>query len=149
MDGENNFKLQKDAHFGRLAAPATPYHDHHQRSTRKTNPNPTFKDYVQCDDAAWTSAELTTDNILNSVREQNDCSDEENANDEDEEATVTDQQEESVSNSHVLSAISKLRIFFGRCASATETVHRKVDDIESFVLQRLCSTYQKKISDFF
>lgn len=48
MDGKNNFKLQKDPHFGRLAAPATPNHHHHQRLSRETNSNPTHLTSHSC-----------------------------------------------------------------------------------------------------
>ncbi|KAM7299137.1 hypothetical protein ISCGN_019704 [Ixodes scapularis] len=45
--------------------------------------------------------------------------------------------------------ISRLHMFLGRCDNVTEAVHRKVDDIESLVLRRLCCANQKKIEDFF
>ncbi|KAG0442948.1 hypothetical protein HPB47_015449 [Ixodes persulcatus] len=81
-----------------------------------------FTAFYQCSSMRYLPRQLVSRRPRSrqgSVREQNDCNDEENPNDEDEEATVTDQQEESVSDSDVLSAISKLRIFLGRCASAT------------------------------
>ncbi|XP_050038273.1 tigger transposable element-derived protein 6-like [Dermacentor andersoni] len=43
------------------------------------DPSVTFDDYVQCDEATWTSAELTTDDILQSIQgtaiEDEECSD--------------------------------------------------------------------------
>ncbi|KAG0435145.1 hypothetical protein HPB47_018659 [Ixodes persulcatus] len=36
-----------------------------------------------------------------------------------------------------------------RLSRSVATPDHKVDDIESFILQRLCYTYQKKILDFF
>lgn len=106
-------------------------------------PSVTFDDYVQCDAAAWTAAELTTEDIVGSVREPDDASD------EDAEAEVADRPDDSVSNSDVLSAIGKLRAYLEASTSVPEALYKNVDDIESFVLRRLCSTQQKKITDFF
>ncbi|KAK8758585.1 hypothetical protein V5799_003784 [Amblyomma americanum] len=109
------------------------------------DPSVTFDDYVECDAAAWTAAELTTEDIVSSACEPEDGSDD----DDDVEAEIADRPDDCVSGSDVLSAIAKVRAFLGASASVPEVVQKKVDDIESFVLQRLASTKQKKITDFF
>lgn len=107
----------------------------------------TFDDYVDCDSAAATSAELTTEDIVNQVRGQEQCDDEDDAEDAD--TVSTHEEEATVSSSDALVSIEKIRLFLGRCEDVPDDVHKKVEDVESFVLQRLSSTRQKKITDFF
>ncbi|KAG0440383.1 hypothetical protein HPB47_016305 [Ixodes persulcatus] len=71
-----------------------------------------FEDYERCNDTPWMSAELTTDDYLNNVQEEN-CSVEDTQNDEGAEAAFADGQEESISASDVLSANGKLHTFLG------------------------------------
>lgn len=84
-------------------------------------------------------AEPTTEKILNNIREQEDSSN------EDHEEPLVNSQEESVSYTDALNAITKLRAYLGSTASITETLYKNVDEVESFVMQRLCHTHQKKI----
>ncbi|KAG0425699.1 hypothetical protein HPB47_027128 [Ixodes persulcatus] len=60
-----------------------------------------FEDYEQCNDTTWMSAELTTNDDLNNVREEENCSVEDTQNDEGAEAVFPDGQEESISASDV------------------------------------------------
>lgn len=107
----------------------------------------TFDDYVDCDSAAATSAELTTEDIVNQVRGQEQCDDEDDAEDAD--TVSTHEEEATVSSSDALVSIEKICLFLGHCEDVPDDVHKKVEDVESFVLQRLSSTRQKKITDFF
>lgn len=85
-------------------------------------------------------AEPTTEKILNNIREQEDSSN------EDHEEPLVNSQEESVSYTDALNAITKLRAYLGSTASITETLYKNVDEVESFVMQRLCHTHQKKFN---
>ncbi|KAK8756522.1 hypothetical protein V5799_000780 [Amblyomma americanum] len=96
-----------------------------------------LSNYVDSDSAAATSAELTTEDIVNQVREQDDAN-----------TGSAHEEEEIVSSSDVLVFLEKTRSFLGRCKDVPDDVHRKVEDVETFVLQRLSSTRQKKIRLF-
>ncbi|KAH6935215.1 hypothetical protein HPB50_004784 [Hyalomma asiaticum] len=114
------------------------------------DPSATFDDYVECDAATWTSAELTTDDILQSVQgteaQDEDCSD-----DTGDDVTVApEDRDESVSATDTLDYLRKLRIFVEKSGRATEAVHKNADGLESFVMQSLCCcTRQKTITDYF
>lgn len=81
------------------------------------------------------------------MRGQEQCDDEDDAEDAD--TVSTHEEEATVSSSDALVSIEKIRLFLGRCEDVPDDVHKKVEDVESFVLQRLSSTRQKKITDFF
>lgn len=114
------------------------------------DPSATFDDYVECDAATWTSAELTTDDILQSVQgteaQDEDCSD-----DTGDDVTVApEDRDESVSATDALDYLRKLRIFVEKSGRATEAVRKNADGLESFVMQNLCCcTRQKTITDYF
>lgn len=111
----------------------------------------TFDDYVQCDEATRTSAELTNEDILQSV--QDDEGSEDDMNDgvgaSEGAAAALEDCDEPVTTADVLDSLRKLRTFLGKSRTATEAVHRNVDELECFVLQSLSCTHQKKITDFF
>lgn len=107
----------------------------------------TFEDYVQCDDEACTSAELTTDDIVSAVRGDN--SDEDANGEDDAETAPVSQPEESLSNADIMECVRKMRTYLGRCSNATEAEHKNVDNFEAFVLRQLSGTRQAKITDFF
>ncbi|XP_054929121.1 uncharacterized protein [Dermacentor andersoni] len=91
------------------------------------DPSVTFDDYVQCDEATWTSAELTTDDILQSAQgtatQEEECSD-----DMDYDVTAAPEDcDESVSATDVLDCLRKLRIFIAKSGTATEDVHKNAD----------------------
>ncbi|XP_049514014.1 tigger transposable element-derived protein 6-like [Dermacentor silvarum] len=98
----------------------------------------TFADYIDSDSAVATPAKLTNEDIVNKVLEQDDADTE-----------STHEEEQSVSSSDVLVFLEKTRLFLGRCKDVPDDVQRKVEDVEAFVLQRVLSTRQKKITDFF
>ncbi|XP_037580219.1 tigger transposable element-derived protein 6 [Dermacentor silvarum] len=106
----------------------------------------TFEDYVQCDDEACTSAELTTDDIVSAVRGDN--SDEDANGEDDAETAPVSQPEESLSNADIMECVRKMRTYLGRCSNATEAEHKNVDNFEAFVLRQLSGTRQAKITDF-
>ncbi|KAH6935547.1 hypothetical protein HPB50_006764 [Hyalomma asiaticum] len=95
-------------------------------------------------------AELTTDDILQSVQgteaQDEDCSD-----DTGDDVTVAPEgRDESVSATDALDYLRKLRIFVEKSGGATEAVHKNADGLESFVMQSLCCcTRQKTITDYF
>lgn len=105
----------------------------------------TFDDYIDSDSVVATSTELTNEDIVNKVLEQDDCSSDE----DDADTESTHEEEQSVSSSDVLVFLEKTRLFLGRCKDVPDDVQRKVEDVEAFVLQRVLSTRQKKITDFF
>ncbi|KAH7940970.1 hypothetical protein HPB49_008541 [Dermacentor silvarum] len=107
----------------------------------------TFEDYVQCDDEACTSAELTTDDIVSAVRGDN--SDEDANGEDDAETAPVSQPEESLSYADIVECVRKIRTYLGRCSNATEAEHKNVDNFEAFVLRQLSGTRQAKITDFF
>ncbi|KAH7948966.1 hypothetical protein HPB49_003650 [Dermacentor silvarum] len=105
----------------------------------------TFDDYIDSDSVVATSTELTNEDIVNKVLEQDDCSSDE----DDADTESTHEEEQSVSSSDVLVFLEKTRLFLGRCKDVPDDVQRKVEDVEAFILQRVLSTPQKKITDFF
>ncbi|KAH7959550.1 hypothetical protein HPB49_011850 [Dermacentor silvarum] len=107
----------------------------------------TFEDYVQCDDEACTSAELTTDDIISAVHGDN--SDVDANGEDDAETAPVSQPEESLSNADIMECVRKMRTYLGRCSNATEAEHKNVDNFEAFVLWQLSGTRQAKITDFF
>ncbi|KAH7947162.1 hypothetical protein HPB52_007929 [Rhipicephalus sanguineus] len=105
----------------------------------------TFEDYVDSHCAAATSAELTCEEIVSQVREQDCCSsDEDDAGDAESGTT-----EEAISSSDVLVFLEKTRSYLGFCKDVPEDILRKVADVEAYMHQRLLSTRQKKVTDFF
>ncbi|KAH9368652.1 hypothetical protein HPB48_004671 [Haemaphysalis longicornis] len=109
----------------------------------------TFEDYVQCDDEACTSAELTSQDIVNTVRRHDGTSDEDaESDDADTETGPASQAEGAVSNADVLQCVAKMCTFLSRCTNATKAVHKNVDSFESFVLHQLSGTRQAKNTDF-
>ncbi|KAK8762222.1 hypothetical protein V5799_026512 [Amblyomma americanum] len=110
------------------------------------DPSVTFDDYVQCDKATWTSVQLTTDDMLQSVQGPG-TQDEECSDDMDDDVTAAPEDcDESVSATNALNCLRKLRIFIAKSGTATEGVHKNADGLESFVLQSLCCTCQKTIT---
>ncbi|KAH7970478.1 hypothetical protein HPB49_007760 [Dermacentor silvarum] len=98
------------------------------------DPSATFDDYVQCDEATWTSAELTTDDILQSVQ-GTETHYEECSHDMDNYVTVApEDRDELVSATDALEYLRKLRLFIGKSGTATEAVHKNADGLELFVL---------------
>ncbi|KAH7981688.1 hypothetical protein HPB52_000713 [Rhipicephalus sanguineus] len=105
----------------------------------------TFEDYVDSDCTAATSAELTCDEIVSQMREQDCCSsDEDDAGDAESGTT-----EETISSSDVAVFLEKTRSDLGCCKDLPEDILRKVADVEAYMHKRLLSTCQKKITDFF
>ncbi|KAH7961105.1 hypothetical protein HPB52_002472 [Rhipicephalus sanguineus] len=105
----------------------------------------TYEYYVDSDCAAATSAELTCEEIVSQVREQDCCSsDEDEAGDAESRTT-----EETISSSDVVVFLEKTRSYLGCCKDLPEDILRKVTDVEAYMHQRLLSTCQKKITDFF
>ncbi|KAH7948292.1 hypothetical protein HPB52_020262 [Rhipicephalus sanguineus] len=105
----------------------------------------TFEDYVDSHCAAATSAELTCEEIVSQVREQDCCSsDEDDAGDAESGTT-----EETISSSDVLVFLEKARSYLGCCKDVPKNILRKVADVEAYMHQRLLSTRQKKVTDFF
>ncbi|KAH9374114.1 hypothetical protein HPB48_005383 [Haemaphysalis longicornis] len=103
----------------------------------------TFQDYVQCHDDTCTSAELTTEDIVSTVRCDDGISDEDAESDDDDvETGPASQGEEAVSNADVLQCVAKIRTFLSRCTNAIEAVHKNVGSFELFVLQQLSGTRQ-------
>lgn len=45
--------------------------------------------------------------------------------------------------------MNKVRTYIGRCSDVPDEVLRKVEGVEAYLISRLCSTHQKKITDFF
>lgn len=74
--------------------------------------------------------ELTTDDILSNVHKKKDCIDEDIQIDEDAVAALADREEETASISNILSAISKLCMFFGSCTNVTDSLDKNVDGME-------------------
>lgn len=105
----------------------------------------TFDGYTDSDSTAATSTALTNEDITNKVLEQDDCSSDE----DDADTESTHKEKQSVSSSDVLVFLEKTRSFLGCCKDVHDDVQRKVEDVEAFVLQRVLSTRQKKITDFF
>lgn len=105
-----------------------------------------FDDYVESDCAALTSADLTTEEIVNSVRDVS--SDDDDPKDE-ESMTPNTEADESVTHSDVLVHMDKVRTYIGRCSDVTDEVLRQVEGVEAYLISRLCSARQKKITDFF
>ncbi|KAH6947227.1 hypothetical protein HPB50_017613 [Hyalomma asiaticum] len=107
-------------------------------------------DYVSSDEAAMTSAELKTEDILQTIQ------DDKGSNDSvdgavDNESTTSSQPEdcdEVMTPADIMDIVWKGRIFLGKSATATKSLHRNVDELEAFVLQSLCCTRQKKITDY-
>ncbi|KAH6943706.1 hypothetical protein HPB50_025631 [Hyalomma asiaticum] len=69
----------------------------------------TFEDYVKCDDEAFTSAELTTDDIVSAVRDDEDKSDEDASGEDDAETVPVSQPEEPLSNVDIMECLRKMR----------------------------------------
>lgn len=105
-----------------------------------------FDDYVESDCAALTSADLTTEEIVNSVRDVS--SDDDDPKDE-ESMTPNTEADESVTHSDVLVHMDKVRTYIGRCSDVPDEVLRQVEGVEAYLISRLCSARQKKITDFF
>ncbi|KAK8757644.1 hypothetical protein V5799_004724 [Amblyomma americanum] len=100
------------------------------------DPSVTFDDYVECDAAAWTAAELTTEDIVSSVREPEDGSDDDNV-----EAEIADRPDDCVSSSGVLNAIGKvlhLPWSFYQCVrgGTQESRRHRVNCLAPFVLHK-------------
>ncbi|KAH6947494.1 hypothetical protein HPB50_019295 [Hyalomma asiaticum] len=107
----------------------------------------TFEDYVDSDCAAATSAAITCEEIVSRVREQDCCSsDEDDAGDAESGTT----EGTSISSVDVVVFLEKTRSYLGCCKKdVPEDILRKVADVEAYMHQRLLSTRQKKITDFF
>ncbi|KAH6944352.1 hypothetical protein HPB50_002734 [Hyalomma asiaticum] len=113
------------------------------------DPSVTFDNYVECDKATWTSAKLTTDNILQSIQ-GTDTQDEECSDNMDDDVTVAPEDcDEFVSATDALEYLRKPRIFIEKSGRATEAVHKNADGLESFMMQSSCCTCQKTITDYF
>ncbi|KAH7962281.1 hypothetical protein HPB52_015322 [Rhipicephalus sanguineus] len=105
----------------------------------------TFEDYVYSDCAAAMSAELTCEEIVSQVREQDCCSsDEDYAGDAESRTT-----EETISSSDVVVFLEKTRSYLRCCKDVPEDILRKVAEVEAYMHQRLFSSRQKKITIFF
>ncbi|KAH7961583.1 hypothetical protein HPB52_010700 [Rhipicephalus sanguineus] len=89
----------------------------------------TFEDYVDSDCTAATSAELTCEEIVSQVREQDCCSsDEDDAGDAESGTT-----EETISSSDVVVFLEKTRSYLGCCKDVPEDILRKVADVEAYM----------------
>ncbi|KAH7967958.1 hypothetical protein HPB52_004399 [Rhipicephalus sanguineus] len=83
-----------------------------------------FDDYVESDCAALTSADLTTEEIVNSVHDVS--SDDDDPKDE-ESTTPNTEADESVTHSDVLVHMDKVRTYIGRCSDVPDEVLRQVE----------------------
>lgn len=110
-----------------------------------------FDDYVLCDEATMTSAELTTEDIVQSIRDDEGSDDGmiDDVADNEGGATTPEDCDEAVTTADMMDIMRKFRIFLAKSATATESLHRNVDELEAFVLQSLCCAHQKKITDYF
>ncbi|CAN7950417.1 unnamed protein product [Ixodes pacificus] len=110
-----------------------------------------FDDYVLCDEATMTSAELTTEDIVQSIRDDEGSDDGMNDDVADNEGCVATPEDcdETATTADMMDIMWKFRTFLGKSGTATESLHRNVGELKSFVLQRLCCTHQKKITDYF
>ncbi|KAH7950922.1 hypothetical protein HPB52_003130 [Rhipicephalus sanguineus] len=89
-----------------------------------------FDDYEESDCAALTSADLTTEEIVNSVRDVS--SDDDDLKDE-ESMTPNTEADESVTHSDVLVHMDKVRTYIGRCSDVPDEVLRQVEDAVCFL----------------
>ncbi|XP_077560078.1 uncharacterized protein LOC144174963 [Haemaphysalis longicornis] len=96
-----------------------------------------------------TSAELTTEDILQSVSVQDEGS-EDGMNDDASEgvAAALEDRNERLTTADVRDSIRKLRTFPGKTRTATKSVHRNMEELESFVLGSSWCPHQKKISNY-
>ncbi|KAH8029654.1 hypothetical protein HPB51_002111 [Rhipicephalus microplus] len=106
-----------------------------------------FDDYVESDSAALTSADMTTEEIVNSVRDVS--SDDDDDPKEEDSVSPNTEEDETISHSDALVHMNKVRTYIGRCSDVPDEVLRKVEGVEAYLISRLCSTRQKKITDFF
>ncbi|KAH7946690.1 hypothetical protein HPB52_003449 [Rhipicephalus sanguineus] len=103
----------------------------------------TFEDYMDSDCAAAMSAELTCEEIVSQVREQDCCSSDEDDTGDTEAGTT----EETISISDVVVFLEKTRSYLGCCKDVPDNILKKVADMEAYMHQRLLSARQKKITD--
>ncbi|KAH7946980.1 hypothetical protein HPB52_006663 [Rhipicephalus sanguineus] len=103
----------------------------------------TFKDYIDSDCAAATSTELTCEEIVSQVHEQDSVAEHDAADAE------SGTMEEAISSLDVVVFLEKTRSYLGCCKDVPEDILRKVAEMEAYMHQRLLSTRQKKITDFF
>lgn len=108
-----------------------------------------FDDYVESDSAALTSADMTTEEIVNSVRDVSSDDDDDDDPKEEDSVSPNTEEDETISHSDVLVHMNKVRTYIGRCSDVPDEVLRKVEGVEAYLISRLCSTRQKKITDFF
>ncbi|KAH8039617.1 hypothetical protein HPB51_007817 [Rhipicephalus microplus] len=108
-----------------------------------------FDDYVESDSAALTSADMTTEEIVNSVRDVSSDDDDDDDPKEEDSVSPNTEEDETISHSDVLVHMNKVRTYIGRCSDVPDEVLRKVEGVEAYLISRLSSTRQKKITDFF
>ncbi|KAM7313344.1 tigger transposable element-derived protein 6-like [Ixodes scapularis] len=103
-----------------------------------------FDDYVLCDEATMTSAELTTEDIVQSIRDDEGSDNGMNDGVADNEGGTAAPElcDETVTTADMMDIVQKFRIFLGKSSTAIELLHRNVDELESFVLQNI---YQAKL----
>lgn len=100
-----------------------------------------FDDYVLCDEATMTSAELTTEDIVQSIRDDEGSDD---VVDSEGGAAAPEDCDETVTTADMMDIVRKFRIFLGKSTTVTESLQRNVDELESFVLQSFCCTHKQK-----
>lgn len=105
-----------------------------------------FDDYVESNSAALTSVDMTTEEIVNSFR---DVSSDDGDPKEKDFVSPNTEEDESVLHSDVLVHMNKVRTYIGRCSDVPNEVLHKVEGVEAYLISRLCSRRQKKITDFF
>ncbi|KAH6945724.1 hypothetical protein HPB50_009719 [Hyalomma asiaticum] len=89
-----------------------------------------FEDYVDSDSAALTAVDLTTEEILNNVRDVS--SDDDNPKEDD--CGSPNTEEEAVSNIAALARMNKVRTFTARSNDVPNEVLCKVEDVEAFLI---------------
>lgn len=105
-----------------------------------------FDDYVESDSAALTSADMTTEEIVNSIR---DVSSYNYDPKEEDSVSLNTEEDDTISHSDVLVHMNKVRTYIGTYSGVPNEVLRKVEGVEAYLISLLCSTRQKKITDSF
>ncbi|KAL3201521.1 hypothetical protein MRX96_012561 [Rhipicephalus microplus] len=78
-----------------------------------------FDDYVESDSAALTSADMTTEEIVNSVRDVSSYDDDPK---EEDSVSPNTEEDETISHSDVLVHMNKVRTYIGRCSDVPDEV---------------------------
>ncbi|KAH6928120.1 hypothetical protein HPB50_012109 [Hyalomma asiaticum] len=106
---------------------------------------PAVSSFMDSNSAALTAADLTNEEILNSVRDVS--SDDDDLKEDDCESPNTE--EEVNLNTGELVPMNKVCTFIAQCNDIPDEVLRKVEDVEAFTIGHACRMQQKKITDCF